>query len=103
MQVVTILSDLKSLSVCQHEAALKMVTVHKTTSETLSSSVQEPSISERATNADLQRAKELVSLHYGVKVRFLESGLDVDLLQARWDVDHVLRALESESKNKTAE
>jgi len=41
-------------------------------------------------NPDLARAKDLVSLHYTVKVAHLNSGIDADLRQARADVNKVL-------------
>jgi hypothetical protein len=41
----------------------------------------------------LQRAAELVSLHYDVKVRYLQTGPDRELVRAARDVDRVLDAL----------
>ena len=43
---------------------------------------------------DMQRATDLVELHYGVKMNHME-GEDVGLRQARRDVDRVLEKLES--------
>ncbi|OAL19807.1 hypothetical protein AYO22_09334 [Fonsecaea multimorphosa] len=42
---------------------------------------------------DLQRANELVSLHYDVKLNYMETGPDAELVQAGKDVDQVLAAL----------
>lgn len=43
---------------------------------------------------DLQRAKDVVDLHYGVKVRYEERGLDEELVEARRKVEDVIRGLE---------
>ena len=43
---------------------------------------------------DMQRATDLVELHYGVKMNHME-GEDAGLRQARRDVDKVLEKLES--------
>lgn len=45
------------------------------------------------TDPDLKRAKELVDLHYGMKLKYRESGLDQDMLKARRDVESVRRSL----------
>lgn len=48
-------------------------------------------------HTELSRAKELVDLHYGVKVKYMGSGpnhepsVDEDLRRAREDVNRVLR------------
>ena len=42
---------------------------------------------------DMQRATNLVELHYGIKSNHME-GEDADLRQARLDVDRVLNKLE---------
>lgn len=42
---------------------------------------------------DMQRADELVSLHYNVKVHHLNSGLDPEILEARRRVEEVINAL----------
>lgn len=42
---------------------------------------------------DMQRAKDLVDLHYNVKMKHVE-GHDQDLKQARRNVDAVLQKLE---------
>lgn len=42
---------------------------------------------------DLQRADELVSLHYDVKLKYIDSGPDPELVKARRDVDNVVAAL----------
>jgi hypothetical protein len=45
------------------------------------------------TDPDLQRAKDLLELHYGVKVKYQEEGLDGELQRAREDVERVSREL----------
>jgi heptaprenylglyceryl phosphate synthase len=43
------------------------------------------------TDSELQRADELVSLHYDVKLKYLETGSDAELEKAAEDVEKVLR------------
>lgn len=45
-------------------------------------------------SSDVRRANELISLHYNVKVKYLKSGLDSELVQARRDVDRVVAILQ---------
>lgn len=50
---------------------------------------------------DMQRAIDLVELHYGVKMKHMQ-GEDASLRQARREVDKVLEKLEGQSvKSKT--
>ena len=42
---------------------------------------------------DLQRAQELVSLHYDVKVKYRETGPDAEFVRAGRNVDTVVAAL----------
>jgi hypothetical protein len=114
MKVAELLSDLKSLSpeLCPPEAALKLVSVNRAqTLDTPSADITNPpspkdtrrldpstpqllkSHSETDDDPDIKRAKELVALHYDVKVKYMESGLDRELLQARNDVADVLDSL----------
>jgi len=109
MQIAAFLSDLKSLSICSHEAAIALVRPATETPpneiDPVSSSQAEDSQPESqpqsrhrpTTDAqpdpDLQRANELVSLHYDVKMKYLESGLDPELVQAGKEVDEVISAL----------
>ena len=46
---------------------------------------------------DMQRATDLLDLHYGVKVK-QAAGLDEGLKQARRDVDRVVRELDAEER-----
>ena len=47
----------------------------------------------------MQRATDLVELHYGVKVKHVQ-GLDSGLLQARRNVERVLEGLRGREKEK---
>ncbi len=49
---------------------------------------------------DMQRATDLVELHYGVKMNHMQ-GEDAGLRQARRDVDQVLRNLDGNSDGRT--
>ncbi|KIX10318.1 uncharacterized protein Z518_01400 [Rhinocladiella mackenziei CBS 650.93] len=100
MQIAAFLSDLKSLSICSHKAAIALVKPDMGTAtderNALSSQREtsgKPSSAETPLDPDLQRANELVSLHYEVKVKYLETGPDPELIQAAKDVDQVLSAL----------
>jgi hypothetical protein len=95
MQIAALLSDLKSLSVCPHEAALNLVTVHQRLDNDRfvdAEASSKESVTENS-DPDLQRANDLISLHYGVKVKYMENGLDPELLQARREVANVLSQL----------
>jgi hypothetical protein len=105
MQTAILLSDLKSLAVCPPEAALKLVNIHKALDQSkdqkndqLRDQDQHSRQSDAVDNMegqgnDLQRASDLISLHYQVKVRHQEGGLDGEALQARKDVANVLSQL----------
>ena len=49
--------------------------------------------SEDQRDHDLQRADQLVSLHYDVKLKYQDTGPDPEFVQAGKDVDNVIRAL----------
>lgn len=100
MQVAALLSDLKSLSVCPHQAAINLVSIHKSINDNVPDSSNQ-SFSLAATtdidgsiDSDLKRAEELVSLHQSVKVRHIQNGPDAELLQARQNVSRVLHSLD---------
>ncbi|KAF7510730.1 hypothetical protein GJ744_006096 [Endocarpon pusillum] len=105
MQIAMILSDLKSLSVCGHEEALNLVNVHRSTSistkdapGTLEATARSAAYEEKTkNNPDLQRAKDLAELHYRVKLKYQEEGLDPELQQAREDINRVYRSLSRQS------
>ncbi|MCJ1234421.1 hypothetical protein MMC14_002382 [Varicellaria rhodocarpa] len=120
MQVAEILSDLTSLRVCDHGAALAFVSSHKAlsstseaspkdyvtanlvdkdssapsdTSSTLSlTGIRSSPLEDTEDDLDLQRAIDLVDLHYGVKKKHMQ-GVDMNLSQARTDVNRVLEKL----------
>ncbi|KAJ9664388.1 hypothetical protein H2198_000317 [Neophaeococcomyces mojaviensis] len=97
MQVAAFLSDLKSLSVCPHEAAMKLVSVHeeklgKTQVGQDESRIDTTNIN-KGDDEDLRRANDLVYLHQNVKMKNIEHGFDKELIQAREDIQKVLASL----------
>jgi hypothetical protein len=78
--------------------------VHKTATDTITSQpaagAQSSSLSDPTPNPDLQRARDLVTYHYSVKVAHQENGLDVELVQARKEVDAVLGQLDEEQRSE---
>ncbi|KAA8645918.1 PWI domain-containing protein [Aspergillus tanneri] len=100
MQVAEILSDLTSLRVCDHHDALAMVTVNeRVAASRLTSEVPADADvdsdrtlpqqrSERTAREDLRRAKEIVELHHGFKLRHVDGRVDEELSRARDWVDH---------------
>lgn len=106
MQPSHLLSDLSSLSepLCDHAAAMKLVSVHKATNKEIATDappntnevmVSAPSTGDmQKQDVDLKRADDLVSLHHDVKVKYSEDGgLDDDVLAARQRVSRVLASL----------
>lgn len=104
MKVAEILSDLTSLRVCEYKDALALVTVNKRIPLDLESSeIPHGGISDaqgtsqeqesQIQNTDLERAKELVDLHYMIKEKHKEGNVDEDLARLRSDVNRVLREL----------
>ena len=73
-----------------HEEALALVSVHKSVNGNGDANAVAAAGKE---DPDLDRAKELVDLHYGMKLKYRENGLDQDLLQARKDVEAIGKAL----------
>ncbi|KAJ9400603.1 hypothetical protein DTO282F9_2488 [Paecilomyces variotii] len=90
MQIAEILSDLTSLRACGHNEAIALVTVHKNIDNAESSRAK----SEENQNPDLQRAKDLIDLHYNVKMKHMRGQqpgmVDEGLRKARDDVSRVL-------------
>ena len=96
MLVAALLSDLNSLSVCPPSAALALVSVHRTDSTTSQSQTQvlsSASTAETSSSPAIALANDLISLHHEVKLQYAEHGLDEEMLQARRDVQKVLRSL----------
>ncbi|KAJ5998576.1 hypothetical protein N7451_006386 [Penicillium sp. IBT 35674x] len=103
MQVAEILSDITSLRVCGHNEALSLVNAHQsvtgpsdtdTNSPAVNLSNQAPGIQPNKKLEDLQRAKELVKLHYEFKSKHSNGEVDDALRKAREDVEMVLSELE---------
>ncbi|MCJ1485045.1 hypothetical protein MMC06_005218 [Schaereria dolodes] len=129
MQIAQILSDLNSLRVCDHNAAINLVNAHKDidlqSSLTIKrqtsritatppnapgalnhNSTPRPSNTKHKSDVklegieadpDLQRAIDLVDLHYGVKVKHMQ-GSDMGLQRARSEVQGVMEKLRMEGK-----
>ncbi|KAK6373879.1 hypothetical protein LTS17_007848 [Exophiala oligosperma] len=101
MQIAAFLSDLKSLSICPHEAAIALVAPknagsHGQTStqpDTGNSSTTQPSPPGPGNDLELARANELVSLHYNVKVKYVETGPDPELQHAAAMINHIIQDL----------
>jgi hypothetical protein len=89
-----------------HEEAMNLVNAYQKPS---SSSIEDTPVRsesseaitaehEKSTsNPDLQRAKDLVELHYRVKLKYLEEGVGAELQKARDDVKDVCKNLASRS------
>ncbi|MCJ1356946.1 MAG: hypothetical protein MMC33_006942 [Icmadophila ericetorum] len=106
MHIAEVLSDLTSLRVCDHDAALALVSSYKTSqaidtadsNSSNSSSSRGKSLRRKSTlegaesDPDLQRAIDLIDLHYGVKEDHVQ-GRDTGLQQARADVARVIEHL----------
>jgi len=98
MRLAEILSDLVSLRVCDPAAALALVSARPATkhdSGTASTTAPNEEEGERTAgqhsdDADLVRAKELVRLHYQVKVAQQAGVLGRELDEARRDVERAL-------------
>ncbi|KAL1609345.1 hypothetical protein SLS59_001710 [Nothophoma quercina] len=98
MQLAEILSDLVSLrpGVCDPAAALALVSARPSASAASSSLTTNtaestnPSTSSDEQDVDLQRAKQLVTLHYEVRERFKRGELSRGLAEARRDVERAL-------------
>ena len=102
MQPSHLLSDLSSLSepLCDHDAAIKLVSVHKTPTSpptNLDTNTKATTSNTSSENADLKRANDLISLHYDVKVKYAEGGnLGGEVMAARQMVAGVLSTLSRE-------
>ncbi|KAJ5639271.1 uncharacterized protein N7484_007133, partial [Penicillium longicatenatum] len=101
MQVAEILSDITSLRVCGHNEALSLVNVNQPVtrksdtdkdSSAVNASDEAPGTQDKK-HEDLQRAKELVKLHYEFKSRHSNGEVDDALRKAREDVELVLSEL----------
>lgn len=68
------------------EAAMKLVSVHKSDDNTTAP--------QAGSGTDMDRAATLISLHQSVKIRYQDEGLDEELAQARDDVERVAKGLQ---------
>ncbi|KAF2459848.1 hypothetical protein BDY21DRAFT_369781 [Lineolata rhizophorae] len=93
MRVAEILSDLTSLRVCDPSAAFALVSARPSPSR-ISAAEKQPDFSEQSElttgaeddDEDLRRAKDLVELHYKVKVGHADGRLDHELAEMRESV-----------------
>ncbi|KAL8944163.1 MAG: hypothetical protein Q9216_000587 [Gyalolechia sp. 2 TL-2023] len=96
MQIAAILSDLTSLRVCDHSAALALVSTRAPASDPLTTESLKPDLAandhRRGSDLDMERAMDLMALHHGVKMKHVQ-GENRELVQARKDVDAVLAKL----------
>ncbi|CAF9924713.1 MAG: hypothetical protein ALECFALPRED_002817 [Alectoria fallacina] len=100
MQIASILSDLTSLRVCDHSAALALVSVHRPELASNTADHDREQSTKAKEDLDMQRATDLVELHYGVKMKHSQ-GEDAGLRRARREVDMLLENLGgSSSKEK---
>ncbi|MCJ1437063.1 hypothetical protein MMC27_006448 [Xylographa pallens] len=110
MQIAEILSDLTSLRVCEYEAAIALVSSYETidahtttgkeTNTFSNNSTSRPKVSRTSSvlkdaldDLDLQRAMDLVDLHYGVKEKH-KHGSNIELQKARQDVRRVIESMQ---------
>ncbi|KAF1962750.1 hypothetical protein CC80DRAFT_399239 [Byssothecium circinans] len=84
MQHAEILSDLKSLGICDPSAALALVSARPRRDPTTNTSHE---IRGAEDDVDLKRAKDLVELHYEVKERHKRRELASGLEEARRAVE----------------
>ncbi|MCJ1478488.1 hypothetical protein MMC13_007168 [Lambiella insularis] len=118
MQIAEILSDLTSLRACEYEAAIALVSSYQTLDSDphASSSTPQKYLDEHSTekksdastrpraahrtslleyakdDPDLQRAIDLVDLHYGVKEKH-KNSVDMSLQKARQDVQRMMEGM----------
>ncbi|CAA9957725.1 hypothetical protein CFE70_001275 [Pyrenophora teres f. teres 0-1] len=81
IQLAQILSDLNSLRACDPSAALALVSARPNTNTTASSAPA--STPESTQDTELDRAKDLLKLHYEVKEAHMRGELGRGLQEAR--------------------
>ncbi|KAL8745643.1 MAG: hypothetical protein Q9190_002247 [Brigantiaea leucoxantha] len=94
MQIASILSDLNSLRVCDHSAAIALVSARPPSSAKSPEPSTNSSKADSGNDPDMQRAIDLVELHYGLKVKHM-NGEDQGLTLARRNVDFIINKLET--------
>ena len=87
-----------------HDEALELVNVHRKAaggSHSASQDVNRAHGTEltkgHKKDNEIQRAKDLVDLHYGFKTKYAEQGLDSDLRSSRQDVHRICQQLSNKS------
>ena len=78
-----------------HSAALALVSIHTLSENSEKSGAKASASSPTQDDPDMQRAMDLVELHYGVKMNHVQ-GEDAGLKEARKDVEAVLTRLKGE-------
>lgn len=89
LQLAHLLSDLVSLRVCDPAAALALVSARPDTSSS-GETVQKDDAGDSNADTDIQRAKELVELHYAVKEAHRRGELGDGLEEARASVERAV-------------
>lgn len=79
-----------------HSAALALVSAHKPERALITADDDRELNAKAKADSNMQRATDLVELHYGVKMKHMQ-GEDAGLRQARSEVDMVLEKLEGNS------
>jgi hypothetical protein len=90
-QLAHLLSDLVSLRVCDPAAALALVSARPTTTASTPAPDAAKAKDENE-DADIQRAKELVELHYAVTAAHRRGELGAGLAEARASVERAVGA-----------
>lgn len=92
MKLAEVLSDLNTLRVCDHSAALALVSA-RPTPPSKASAPEAQTKREGDEDPDLQRAKDLLRLHNDVKVAHEHGRVDQGLLEARRMVKAALEGM----------
>ena len=89
-------SELRQTKTSQdHSAALALVSVHRPKRASITADDDRELNVKAKEDPDMQRATDLVELHYGVKMKHVRvPGEDAELRRARREVDSVLEKLE---------
>lgn len=99
MKLAEVLSDLNTLRVCDHAAAIALVSARPIPpSANSSSSTARVQGQRQDEDKDLQRAKDLLKLHNEVKVAHEHGRIDQGLVEARRMVREALENLDEEDE-----
>lgn len=98
MKLAEVLSDLNTLRVCDRSTAMALVSARPTppsqTNIPPTSDTQSQVRQEQDQDKDIQRAKDLLRLHYDVKVAHQHGKVDQGLLEARRMVKAALEEID---------